>query len=207
MTAALCDRAASTAAREHGIPLNVLQAISRVETGRLQQGVLQPWPWAVNMEGEGRWFENADAARAYVFKHFKAGARSFDVGCFQINYLWHGDAFRSIDAMFDPLLNARYAAKFLKELYQEFDDWPAAAGAYHSRTPRYARSYTARFSTVRDALALRHDQHDPPSNMLVSDIVNPPFIGRGSGAMGSLVPIGPNPLTEAPVRPAFVALN
>lgn len=209
-TAALCDRAASKAARLHGVPLDVLQAISRTETGRLQQGALQPWPWTVNMEGKGRWFENADAARAYVFSHFKAGARSFDVGCFQINYLWHGDAFRSIDDMFDPVLNAAYAAKFLKELYREFGDWSAAAGAYHSRTPTYAQSYTARFTKIRNAIspnAPRGGQHDPPSNVLMSDVVNQPFIGRGDVAMGSLVPTGVNPQVDAPVRPAFLALN
>src|SRR5699024_6482524 len=97
------DRAARQAARAHDVPLDVLRAISRAETGRPRQGGLQPWPWTVNMEGRGRWFDNADAARAYVFAHFKAGARSFDVGCFQINYRWHGDAFRSIDEMFDPV--------------------------------------------------------------------------------------------------------
>lgn len=210
VTAALCDRAASKAARAHGVPLDVLQAISRAETGRPQQGALQPWPWTVNMEGKGRWFESSDAARAYVFRHFKTGARSFDVGCFQINYLWHGDAFRSIDEMFDPVLNAGYAAKFLKELYEEFGDWSAAAGAYHSRTPTYAQSYTARFSKIRNAMAPnapRRDQGDPSSNVLISDAVNQPFIGRGSVAMGSLFPIGLNPQADAPARPAFVALN
>lgn len=211
-TAALCDRAAGQAARAHGVPLDVLRAISRAETGRPQKGGLQPWPWTVNMEGRGRWFDNADAAKAYVFKNFKTGARSFDVGCFQINYRWHGDAFRSIDEMFDPVPNALYAAKFLKELYREFGDWSAAAGAYHSRTPTYAQSYTDRFRKIRNAMAPdapRHDPGDTVSKVLVSqaDGATLPFIGQGNVALGSLVPTGFDAGTDTPPRPAFLALN
>lgn len=147
-TAAMCDSAARSAARHHDIPARVLLAITRVETGRQKSGKLTPWPWTVNMEGKGRWFDTEDQARAYVFKHFKAGARSFDVGCFQINYKWHSRAFRSIDEMFDPALSADYAARFLKKLYAEFGDWTKAAGAYHSRTPVYANRYAAKYDQV-----------------------------------------------------------
>lgn len=108
------------------------------------------------MEGKGRWFATEDEARTYVFQHFKRGARSFDVGCFQINYRWHGQAFRSIDQMFDPLVNARYAAQFLKSLYAETGNWSMAAGRYHSRTPRYSERYRARFDKIRSTLS------DPP---------------------------------------------
>ncbi|WP_072506026.1 transglycosylase SLT domain-containing protein [Phaeobacter porticola] len=146
---ALCDLAARRAARDQGVPLDVLRAITRTETGRGGKQGLQPWPWTVNMEGAGKWFQTEDEARAYVFSHFKRGARSFDVGCFQINFKWHGQAFDSIDQMFDPLANAQYAARFLRDLHTEFGDWSQAAGAYHSRTPTYANRYTARFDRVR----------------------------------------------------------
>ena len=86
-THSVCDRAAVRAANQHGVPLDILRAITRVETGRAEgaRGV-QPWPWTVNMEGKGKWFQTRDEALSYVFKHFKRGARSFDVGCFQINF-------------------------------------------------------------------------------------------------------------------------
>ncbi|PCD76625.1 transglycosylase SLT domain-containing protein [Pseudothioclava arenosa] len=150
--AALCESAAEMASARTGVPVSVLKAISLNETGRKLNGQFRPWAWTVNMEGKGVWFETRDEARAYVAKEYQRGARSFDVGCFQINFKWHGEAFASIDAMFDPLENGIYAATFLKELYQEKGSWKAAAGAYHSRTPKYADRYAARFERFRENL-------------------------------------------------------
>lgn len=143
-----CDAAARRAAQETGVPLDVLMAITRTETGRTKGGVTQPWPWTVNMEGHGIWFETRAEAQAYVFHHFKNGARSFDVGCFQINYRWHGAGFASIEEMFDPASNARYAAAFLKTLHAESGDWMTAAGSFHSRTAIHADRYLVRFGSM-----------------------------------------------------------
>jgi hypothetical protein len=151
--AELCDRAAAHAAGKTGVPLSVLLAITRVETGRSRGGTLKPWPWTVNMEGKGTWFDSKDAALAFVYKNYKRGARSFDVGCFQINYKWHGQEFASIGDMFDPEESAVYAARFLLSLYGKKGNWGAAAGAYHSSTETYATRYEKRFNTLRQALA------------------------------------------------------
>ena len=150
---AMCERVAEEASRQTGVPVSVLKAISLTETGRKLEGSFKPWPWTVNMEGAGHWFDTLDEARAYVFQEFKRGARSFDVGCFQINYKWHNQAFSSIDEMFDPLHNALYAAKFLGELYGETGSWEKAAGAYHSRTKEFADRYAARFTDLRQRFA------------------------------------------------------
>lgn len=146
---AACTRAAEEASRRSGVPISVLKAISYNESGRKVEGGFGPWPWTVNMEGAGRFFDTFAEARAYVAKEYARGARSFDVGCFQINYRWHGEAFELIDQMFEPLANAMYAARFLGELYAETGSWNAAAGAYHSRTKVYADRYTARFASIR----------------------------------------------------------
>lgn len=149
---ATCERVAEEAAQQSGVPVSVLKAISLTETGRKLGGKLRPWPWTVNMEGAGHWFDTLDEARAFVFDEFKRGARSFDVGCFQINYKWHNQAFSSIDEMFDPLANALYAARFLTELYGEKGSWEGAAGAYHSRTKEFADRYSQRFSELRQRI-------------------------------------------------------
>lgn len=189
--AAVCDHAAQQVAQESGVPLNVLRAITRTETGRGSGSDLRPWPWTVNMEGHGVWFDTADQAQVYVFRHFQRGARSFDVGCFQINYKWHGQAFNSIEEMFDPLINARYAARYLKKLHGEFGDWNRAAGAYHSRTQKYATRYLKRYAAIRDGLepsiVTAPDTHltEPRRNRF------PLLTGvPGNGQNGSLFPSG-----------------
>lgn len=204
-TGTLCDQAAHRAALSEDVPLDILRAISRVETGRTREGRLEPWPWTINVEGQGYWFNSEAEAKSYVFNIFKAGARSFDVGCFQINYRWHGKAFRSIDAMFDPDENATYAARFLKELHTELGSWPAAAGAYHSRTQTLAKAYSGRFET---ALAQLDGAPLPQPTPLSRD----PFTGAAvpliplraaqsrQGALGSLVPV-------AGTATAFIAFN
>ncbi len=148
----LCEASAIEASRASGVPLSVLRAIALTETGRLTNGRLEPWPWTVNMEGKGTWFKDRNAAIDYAERHMERSAVSFDIGCFQINYKWHGDAFRSVAHMFEPEANAHYAARFLAELYDEFGNWTLAAGAYHSRTPKYANRYRRRFAQILEEL-------------------------------------------------------
>ncbi len=195
-----CDRVAHIVANEAGVPVNVLLAITRTETGRKSGGKLAPWPWTVNMEGKGVWFDSYEEALNYVKSHHKAGARSFDVGCFQLNYRWHGQHFTDIEHMFDPTANARYAADFLSRLYSETNSWDDAAAAYHSRTPKYADKYKARFKRImanlpdHGVIPVKAVKSVQPLMRTASVIRenNFPLLqrsGSAAGAMGSLVPL------------------
>lgn len=146
--AAICLAAGDRAADAHGVPRAVMRALTRTETGRSFGGALQPWAWTVNMEGAGHWFDNRAEAQDYVAREQARGARSFDVGCFQLNHRWHGQAFASVEAMFDPAANADYAARFIKGLHAESGAWDRAAGLYHSRTPEFRDRYAARFARI-----------------------------------------------------------
>ena len=156
----LCEAAASRAASETGVPVDVLRAIALTETGRMVAGRLRPWPWAANADGQGHWFDSADEALAFAREQVSRGRNSFDLGCFQINWRWHGAHFTSPVSLLDPLESARYAARFLRRLHAELGDWEAAAGAYHSRTPQLAARYRARFARLRAGIAA--DQAGPP---------------------------------------------
>lgn len=204
--AALCERAAEIASQREGVPISVLAAISLGESGRRQGKAFRPWPWTVNMEGAGRWFGTAEEALAYAQREFDGGARSFDIGCFQINYRWHGRNFASIGQMFDPLANALYAARFLRLLYAEQGSWEAAAGAYHSRNPQFAADYAARFARLRGDFLTRNgaglpeiadlqlaglDQTTGGAGLAAPRPNSFPLLQSGAGAgLGSLVPIG-----------------
>ncbi len=142
----LCRAAIQLAERSHGLPPQLLHAIGRVESGRRDPatGVFGPWPWTVNAEGEGRHFATKEEAIAHVRQLQARGVRLIDVGCLQINLHHHPNAFASLEEAFDPVANARYAARFLKELYATRRDWTWAAAHYHSQTPERAEAYRAR---------------------------------------------------------------
>jgi hypothetical protein len=160
--AALCEAAARRAAREEGVPLKVMRALALTETGRRRDGAYLPWAWTVNMEGAGRWFDDHASALAWVRERHAQGARSYDVGCFQINRRWHGHAFPSLEAMFDPDRNAQYAARFLRELHAETGSWARAVGYYHSRTPELAQRYRGRFERILAGLGAAPEPPPPP---------------------------------------------
>jgi hypothetical protein len=144
----LCIAAAEDAQRLSGVPFDVLLAIALTETGRGGR----PWPWTVNLEGQGHWFATRAEATAFAESALAQGRTSFDIGCFQVNWRWHGENFVSVAQAFDPLANASYAASFLKTLQAETGGWSEAAGAYHSRTPEHAGRYRVAFDGHRAAV-------------------------------------------------------
>jgi len=150
--AALCEWAARQAAAESGVPADILGALTLTETGRQQGGLTRPWAWSVNAEGKGSWFDDPALALSFAEDRVAQGRTNLDVGCFQLNYRWHGEKFETLAQMFDPLTNARYAAQFVRELFAETGDWRRAAGAFHSRTPQHAARYLARFDELRAGL-------------------------------------------------------
>ncbi|MBA3910406.1 MAG: lytic transglycosylase [Rhodobacter sp.] len=179
----LCLQAAVKAARSSGVPVDVLLAVSVVETGRNDR----PWPWTVNIGGEGYWLDSSQAAERLVEQALDEGRTNLDLGCFQLNYRWHAEAFASVPDMLDPEQNAAYAADFLAWHYAQTGDWAAAAAAYHSATPEYADRYRARFETAWATLGAGGGMLPPPQTM---DRTNrfPLLIAGQTGIQGSLVP-------------------
>ena len=185
--AALCDAAAQRASAATGVPLKILMAITRVETGRDSGRGLQPWPWAINRAGDGTWYDTADQAIAAATDALAEGARNFDVGCFQVNHRWHGEAFPSLEAMFDPDTNADYAARFLVQLFADKGNWADAVSAYHSNTEEYATAYLARIKDVVNAELGGPSMTQDPDLPRVN--AYPLLNGGQAGSAGSIVPV------------------
>ena len=126
--AAGCEGEMVRAAQARAIPLNVLYAVGLAETGR--RGRLQPFD--MNIDGRPVHPETLDSALASFSRARARGARSIDLGCLQINYRWHRNAFRDVAAMFEPTANVDYAAKFLWELRRREGSWTLAVARYHA---------------------------------------------------------------------------
>jgi hypothetical protein len=179
---ALCISAARSAAERTGVPFDTLLAISVVETGRQ----MRPWPWTINLGGEGHWLETAAEAETLVQEALDRGTTNIDLGCFQLNYRWHASAFTSLRAMLDPEGNALYAAEYLAAQYARTGDWALAAAAYHSATPEHADRYQARYEETFAGLG--HDRADRGSLAEGRSNSFPLLIAGAPGRNGSLVP-------------------
>lgn len=185
----LCEAAAQVAADRTGVPLSVLMAVTLTETGRSTEAGLRPWPWAVNLAGEGHWFAAPEDAIQFVEDQLDLGLRNFDIGCFQLNHRWHSKGFTSTIDMFDPTRNAIYAAQFLADLYAEQGDWSLAAATYHSRTPDEADRYRAKFETILAGLT-GQTSLEFPETAAEPRINRFPLLQAGTrGNPGSLVPL------------------
>ncbi len=140
---ASCAAAGHAAEQAGGLPENILLAIGKVESGRADPatGQVTPWPWTVNADGQGRYFENKADAVAFVRLALSSGVRDVDVGCFQISLQNHPDAFATLEDAFDPAQNAAYAAAFLARLKSQTGAWESAIADYHSATPGVGLPY------------------------------------------------------------------
>jgi hypothetical protein len=139
----VCRQAVAAAERAHGIPTHLLAAIARVESGRKDQasGTYNPWPWTINFDGQGSFYDNKIQAVAAATSMRPRVSVSIDVGCMQISLTNHPDAFATMDQAFDPNLNADYGARFLVQLFEKAGSWPKAVELYHSATPDLGRDY------------------------------------------------------------------
>ena len=56
-----CEQAALEAEKAFDVPAGLLSAIGRVESGRFdaQEGRIVPWPWTIDVAGDGRQFDTA----------------------------------------------------------------------------------------------------------------------------------------------------
>ncbi len=194
---AACRAAAALAEEEQGLPPGLLLAIGQQESGRwdTEWGKVSPWPFSTNAAGDSRFFATQSAAIDHVAVQQRAGVRSIDVGCFQINLWHHQNAFSTLQEAFDPVANARYAARFLVSLHAATGTWEGAVGRYHSATTSLAEPYTAavfRFwHQPRNAMFSTPSRVEPWHREVAGVIVQYPGFSIGSG-------ISPLPATNLP---------
>lgn len=120
------------AAYSEGVPSTVLYAVALQESGvRLASGT-RPWPWTLNVAGEGHFFRDRHSAcSALTLAIASVGAKRVDVGIGQINLGWNGLHFANPCDALDPYQNLQVTARLLRTHFESTGDWVAAAGRYH----------------------------------------------------------------------------
>ncbi|WP_440057897.1 Soluble lytic murein transglycosylase [Pseudomonas fragariae (ex Marin et al. 2024)] len=137
------------AALLHGVPPAVLYAVAKVESNLKIKIGYYPWPWTLNIKGQGYYFatqtEACQAAMAGLAKHGKYGV---DIGLTQQNWGWVGSRhYQSPCEALSPVANLTSAAYELRKCYEKEGDWTRAAGCYHRPAGgEPARLYRDRFT-------------------------------------------------------------
>ena len=144
-----CEVVTSEAEEAFSLPEGILTAIARVESGRkMQDGVYRAWPWTINDNGKGLFFDTRQSAIDYINKQKELNNLAIDIGCMQISVKWHAHAFSSHASMLDPYTNIAYAAIFLEELYQNHGEWDLAIKHYHSAETQKNVPYLQKVNAV-----------------------------------------------------------
>ena len=128
LSTGVCERQMAAAAHRHGVPLPVLYAVGRTESGHGDR----IFPWAINVRGRAIYPESRARAVDIAASLVARGERMFDVGCMQLNYRYHRDNFTGLWQMLDPARNVDYAARFLKRLHRRLGNWTLAVARYHA---------------------------------------------------------------------------
>ena len=120
------------AAAEAGVPAPLLQAVCAQESNKeIAPGIYRPWPWTLNIQGQGFYFDTRAEAHQRGLSALQAGQHP-DWGLCQINSFWHGRKLIDTWTALDPRHNLRVAADYLRECYDRLGDWIKAAGCYHA---------------------------------------------------------------------------
>ena len=197
-TSTTCKAATQTIERREGIPEGLLYAIALTESGRWDPHRKESyaWPWTVRAKDDA--FVEVTASRALdiVRGLQRSGRRNIDVGCMQVNLMYHGDAFGSLEEAIDPERNITYAATFLKRLRAETRSWATAVERYHSSDPLRGRAYRERVignwnkvkhdpsivqvTTGRSASPETSLGRDEPTSSLQIEVVRPNYTSAGA---------------------------
>jgi soluble lytic murein transglycosylase-like protein len=135
--------------KKYGIPEGLLKSISIVESGRWNKkhNLTLAWPWVLNVEGEGKFFNSYEEAATFLRKALSKG-NNVDIGCHQVNWRSHGQYFNKPEELLNPQKNAAYAAYFLKQKFHASQDWNKAIAHYHSQTPQFGSEYLKKVQKV-----------------------------------------------------------
>tara|TARA_R110002072_G_scaffold209067_9_gene366544 strand:- start:493 stop:1062 length:570 start_codon:yes stop_codon:yes gene_type:complete len=144
-------------ANRYDIPPVLLYAVALTESGQssLSDGRFRPWPWTLNINGEGHYFPSRQAAWQALQLSVDVANNSVDIGLMQISWRYHHSALGSAWQALDPYHNLKVAAAILRDCQKENTSWADRVGCYHApndsaRGIRYARRVKANWEQLAD---------------------------------------------------------
>lgn len=147
-------------ALEYGVPPSLLYAVALTESGQslFSRGEFRPWPWALNIDGEGYYYPSRQQAWEALQVVLTEPRASVDVGLMQINWRYHQASLGSAWQALEPYHNLEVAAAILRDCFAQLGDWLPSAGCYHA--PNHAER-ARRYSQRVNAHWRRLDVTDP----------------------------------------------
>src|SRR5690554_5841553 len=133
-------------ARDNAIPVTLLYGVCLQESGLTRNNEYHPWPWVLNIAGEGQYLNSYQDALDMLNQTLAdPDARCrVDIGLCQIHWCSHAHRLDQPEDLLNPYVNLRYAARLLREEFDRHGSWGEAVGRYHSYQPKRAEQYTQR---------------------------------------------------------------
>lgn len=121
-------------ANQTGVPAELLYAVALTESGRYagEGAMRRPWPWALNIAGQGKFFATRTEAWRALDEALGNGEDRIDVGVMQIHWRYHRTLLKSSWQALEPYHNLRSGAQILMECYRRRRDWWASVDCYHA---------------------------------------------------------------------------
>lgn len=149
-----CGKYVEIIAHKTNVPPEVIWAVANAESNL---GNLGPWPWSANFGGKSFYFKSQKELTNFIRNKLKKKRYlSIDIGCMQLNYVYHGHKFSNIYEMTNIYKNMLIGAKYLRELYEKSKQmnsrkhlpenrlWGYAVGDYHSQKALRGAKYIKR---------------------------------------------------------------
>jgi len=183
------------AERYYDIPKGLLTAIALTESGR--DG--RPDPWALNIDGQAQ-FATSYAVAVRLLRD-ATGAPRLDaaVGCMQIYMRYHLADVGAPEWVLKPRNNVRYAAAFLRRLFDQYGDWRSAVAHYNAADWTAQQTYLCQVGKAlalvaprtAEALSLQPGHCDTAPSGFFLPARSPGSTMAGFVMAGHLIEVGP----------------
>lgn len=134
-------------AGHYGVPPAILYAVALAESGKGIPSLpaRRPWPWTLNIAGQGSYYPTRRAAWRALDASLAAGESRVDIGLMQVNWHFHQQRLRNSWLALAPDHNLAVAAEILRACYARYGDWWMGVGCYHApNDAKRAGRYTER---------------------------------------------------------------